>query len=240
MATTRTCKYEPCGKPLPVTAREDAKFCDELCRSRYKNERRKQSASDTRVSPVSGGVGSRGGNVRSVGEARQLQTASKPLDRWRLVMELQIHRTLLATGGFHVDALDELDLPPEAFAVRGTLVNSVRARGVMESTGEYRKVAHAAANARKAPIYRITQKGRQELTKLVGPGADQQREVGVHGPANPTASIQSGESQRGRDRQVRGTGSGRKATAADKPARLSDSPETLPLLPEPDPEAWAA
>lgn len=109
--------------------------------------------------------------MRSVEEARDLQTASPVLDRWRLVMEEQIARTLLATGLFHVDDLDELNLPPAAFEVRGTLVNSVRSRGVMESTGEYRKVAHAAANGRKAPVYRITSKGRRELSKLVGVGA---------------------------------------------------------------------
>jgi hypothetical protein len=118
-----------------------------------------------------GGVGARGGHVRSVEEARDLQTASPVLDRWRLVMEEQIARTLLATGRFHVDDLDDLNLPPAAFEVRGTLVNSVRRRGLMESTNVYRKVAHAAANGRKAPIYRITSKGRQELSKLVGVGS---------------------------------------------------------------------
>jgi hypothetical protein len=127
---------------------------------------------------VEGGVGTRGGNVRSVQEARDLQTASKQLDRWRLAMEVQAHRTLIQTGHFHVDDLDALNLPPEAFGVRGTLVNSIRCTGVMESTGVYRKVAHAAANARKAPIYRITETGRQELPKLAGMGG-----TGNEGPA---------------------------------------------------------
>jgi hypothetical protein len=104
-------------------------------------------------------------------------------------MEEQIARTLLATGRFHVDDLDDLNLPPAAFEVRGTLVNSVRARGVMESTGEYRKVAHAAANARKAPIYRITKKGHQELSKLVGLGTDARA---YSAPEDPV-SAQSGE-----------------------------------------------
>jgi hypothetical protein len=176
-----------------------------------------------------GGVGARGGHVRSVEEARDLQTASPALDRRRLVMEEQIARTLLATGVFHVDDLDDLNLPPAAFEVRGTLVNSVRSRGVMESTGEYRKVAHAAANGRKAPIYRITEKGRQELSKLVGLGAGQQREVGVDRPANPTASIQSGETPEPHPQDVPAE---RPGALGANPNGGSASPDPLQLIPE--------
>lgn len=167
MTESRNCRYSKCRKPLPSTHRPDAKFCDELCRSRHKNEARRQAASDTRVNRSSASVGSRGGNVRSVQEARILQSESKEKDRWRLIMEQQVLRTLLETGAFHVDDLDPLDLPPVASEVKGTLVSSVRARGYMESTEVRRKVAHAAANARKAPIYRISAKGRRELPKLL-------------------------------------------------------------------------
>jgi hypothetical protein len=87
-------------------------------------------------------------------------------------MEQQVFHTLLGTGYLHVDDLDCLDLPPAAFEVRGTLVNRVRAKGWMERSGAERKVAHKAANARKAPIYRITAKGRHELPTLVGKEGD--------------------------------------------------------------------
>jgi hypothetical protein len=162
----RTC--DQCGKHL-ITHRADARFCDERCRARWNYKHRESAtATDIRITPAEGGVGSRGGNVRSVSEARELQSASKELDRWRLIMEQQVFRTLLSTGYFHVDDLDCLDLPPAAFEVRGTLVNRVRAKGWMQRSGAERKVAHKAANARKAPIYRITTKGREELPTLVG------------------------------------------------------------------------
>jgi hypothetical protein len=189
----RTC--DECGKHM-ITQRRGARFCDDDCKNLWHNKhRRSQSATGKRLTPVEAGVGARGGNVRSVTEARQLQTASKSLDRWRLVMEVQIHRTLLGTGRFHVDDLDCLDLPAEAFGVRGTLVNAVRASGVMRSTGVTRKVAHKAANARKAPIYEITPQGRTELMKqhptLVGldthnPEGTAGGEASTHSPAPST------------------------------------------------------
>jgi hypothetical protein len=176
--------------------------------------------------------------VRSVEEARDLQTASKALDRWRLVMELQIHRTLLETGHFHVDDLDALDLPPEAFEVRGTLVNAIRRTDVMESTGIYRKVAHAAANARKAPIYRITEKGRKELVGMGGGNAvDSPRTV----PAASGHSSHSGDSSGAGVQPPQGADRSRIPTDDCASTGAPDpSPEPLSLLPEPDPKAWAA
>jgi hypothetical protein len=169
---TRTC--DQCGKHL-ITHRADARFCGKDCNNAWHNEQRRSgTATDKHLTPVSGGVGSRGGNVRSVDEARILQSESKERDRWRLVMEIQVHRTLLSTGYFHTDDLDALEVPPIASEVKGTLINAVRARGYMQSTGVLRKVAHAAANARKAWIYKITAKGRAELPGLV---ADLQKEI---------------------------------------------------------------
>jgi len=200
------CKH--CGEPLPVTARADAEYCDELCRSRYKNERRKQEASTTRVNAPSGGVGSRGGNVRSIEEARLLQSESQEKDRWRLIVQEQIIRTLLSTGYFHADDLEPLGVPAAHCNTRGAQVGSFRSRGLMEKTGEERKVAHAAANARKGQIFRISAKGRRELPKmlidvrrkLAGLGTDEASEevAGLDSaelPVSPAPiSAQSGES----------------------------------------------
>jgi endogenous inhibitor of DNA gyrase (YacG/DUF329 family) len=98
---TRTC--DQCGKHL-ITHRADARFCGKDCNNAWHNEQRRSgTATDKHLTPVSGGVGSRGGNVRSVDEARILQSESKERDRWRLVMEIQVHRTLLSTGYFHTD-----------------------------------------------------------------------------------------------------------------------------------------
>jgi hypothetical protein len=175
MTETRECAYEQCSETF-TPKRPHQRFHSESCRyAQWELDKAREGASDS-GQRVDGGLGTRGGNVRSVTEARQLQTASKALDRWRLAMEVQIHRTLLATGHFHIDDLDCLNLPAEAFKVRGTLVSSVRRSGVMRSTGVYRKVSHKAANGRPAPIYEITPEGRTELHKLVG---DQDRIAGL-------------------------------------------------------------
>lgn len=164
---TRPCGREGCDRKLGSGYRKHAQYCSSICRAEAWRQAHSTTAGQKRTKPFSGGEGSRGGNVRSVDEARILQSESKERDRWRLVMEIQIHRTLLSTGYFHVDDLDPLGVPPLASEVKGTLINSVRARGYMKSTEVRRKVAHAAANARKAPIYKITAKGRRELPKLV-------------------------------------------------------------------------
>jgi hypothetical protein len=206
---TRACAYEEC--PVEFNPkRPHQRFHSEPCRyAQWELEKAREGASGGRQR-VEGGVGSRGGNVRSVTEARQLQTASKGLDRWRLVMEVQIHRTLLATGHFHVDDLDCLGLPPEAFEVRGTLVSAVRASGVMRSTGVTRKVAHKAANARKAPIYAITPKGRTELTQLAGSSSD------VPYGASPVAAASSqNQGRSGEKQEIVGTGIEGEQTSSD-------------------------
>jgi hypothetical protein len=94
-----------------------------------------------------------------------MTTAAKPKPSAAAadVSEIQIDR---------IDDLDCLNLPAEAFKVRGTLVSSVRRSGVMRSTGVYRKVSHKAANGRPAPIYAITPESRTELQTLVGSCAD--------------------------------------------------------------------
>jgi hypothetical protein len=114
-------------------------------------------------------------------------------------MELHIFETLVETGRFHVDDLDAIDAPPRAVEARGTLVNSIRARGFMKSTNVQRRVAHAAANARKAWIYEITPKGRRQIPKLLPArknelvGLDGEREEGA-GAHLLGDSVQPGDS----------------------------------------------
>lgn len=292
---TRTC--DQCGKHL-VTHRADARFCDESCRTRWKNEhRRKQATPDTRVDGQGSGVGSRGGNVRDLDTARDLQAQVKAKRDWRDAIDEQIRLTLLETGYFHADDLDPLGIPPEHAQLKGTRSAWFRNQGLMEKTGAERKVAHKAANGRKAPIHQITPKGRQALTALMGariesPNSSRSfagacahqggQSVGVNAgvpspqgsersaSASDCASVDPGVSspevrtgasgeparpqlQGGRDRQARGAGSEEHRHSIEsplcgspdstrrisQPARLPEA-EPLSLLPEPDPNAWAA
>jgi hypothetical protein len=266
---------DQCGKHL-VTHRADARFCNETCRTRWKNERRrKQSAPDTRVDGQGNGAGSRGGNVRDLDTARDLQAQVKDKRDWRDAIDEQIRLTLLETGYFHADDLDELRIPPEHAQLKGTRSAWFRNQGLMEKTGAERKVSHKAANGRKAPIHRITPKGRQELTAgfnagvpspqgaegssvaspdctSVDPGGSSGEGPSDHGDSQPSPEP-ARPLQEGRDRQVRGAGSQERRHSIEspfggspdstrrisKPARLPEG-EPLSLLPEPDPEIWAA
>lgn len=263
------------------------------------------------------GAGSRGGNVRDLDTARELQGQVKDKRDWRGAIDEQIRRTLLETGYFHADDLDALCIPPEHAQLKGTRSAWFRNQGYMEKTGDERKVAHEAANGRKAPIHRITLKGRELTAGVdVSRGAtsreaeDSSKGAGIHpgeqsaagvdsenregsavshkpgGTLDRPVPVPSGVStgarpavdpggapdvpsqasggaarqlQEGRDRQVRGAGSGEdrsaspinssasaRAAGADnpqrktQPARPLDDYEPLSLLPEPDPELWAA
>jgi hypothetical protein len=169
--TTRTCKWRECHRPL-ITQRADAEFCGPDCKNAWHNEeRRKQGTSAKRFKSQESGVGSRGGTVRDLDEARGLQEEQKEKARWTLIVREHIARTLLETGYFHCDDLDALGIPPAHCNIKGSQIGSFRSRGLMEKTGQERKVSHVAANGRRAPIYRISAKGRRELSKmLVGVG----------------------------------------------------------------------
>ena len=163
--TTRTC--DQCGKHL-ITHRADARFCDKDCNNAWHNEqRRSRRSTNKHLTPVSGTEGSRGGNVRSVSEARELQEQQKDKARWTLILREHMARTLLATGYLHADDLYELGVPPKHDAIKGSQTAAFVCRGWMTKAGE-RKCSHKAANGRKAKIYRLTDKGRQELQALVG------------------------------------------------------------------------
>ena len=110
-------------------------------------------------------VGSRGGNVRSIEHARELHESFK--GDWTEKVRLHMARTLVETGALHADDLDALQVPAAHANIAGSQFGSFCSRGLMEPTGVERKVAHAAANFRKGKIFRITEKGRRELPKML-------------------------------------------------------------------------
>ena len=190
---TRHCKLASCGRHL-ITQRADAEFCDQDCKNAWHNEqRRKQGATSKRLTGASGGVGSRGGNVRSVEEARSLHAEHKA--EWTAKVSGHIAATLLATGRFHADDLAPLEIPEEHSAIAGSQTSRFVGKGWMVEVGR-RKCQHKAANGRKAGIYEITDRGRKELPQLVGVGAgggnDSRKERFLETPIME-ASADSGE-----------------------------------------------
>jgi hypothetical protein len=217
------------------------------CKNAWHNEtRRSQDAPVKRLTPASDGAGSRGGNVRSVSEARELQAKQKAKRYWAAAIDEQIRRTLIETGCFHADDLDPLGIPPEHSNLKGTRSAWFRNQGLMEKTGAERKVSHKAANGRKAPIHRITAKGR---AKLVGTGAGASLARGASQgassrsgePAQSDTGVPNPQGPGGVASSPFGAGDGSsEAASGDSPWSPDASPEPLELLPPPNPEAWAA
>jgi hypothetical protein len=124
----------------------------------------------------------------------------------------------------------------------------------MEKTGAERKVAHKAANGRKAAIHRITSKGRQMLTAGVdasrGPAeplpAESTTVAGIH-PGEPQSRPTGNPLDRSGPSSPNPPVQGASTTTGESPAVTSHAAggsarphEALSLLPEPDPESWAA
>lgn len=129
----------------------------------------------------------------------------------------QIRHTLIETGYFHADDLDQLGVPPEHCNLKGSRSAWFRNKGFMESTGVYRKVAHPAANGRKAPTYRITEKGR---AKLVGHRAEDRDQASnsLPGPVNATPSSVSGEEPTNGTINPEGQAANAAGNALDRPS----------------------
>lgn len=168
MTYPRTCDY--CGEGFEAK-RSHARWCSGPCSQQGWIEEQVYGPLATAQS-VERGVGSRGGNVRSVQEARDLQGEQKDKRDWGGAIDERIRLTLLETGHFHADDLDALEVPPEHCNLKGTRAAWFRNKRYMGSTGVYRKVSHAAANGRKAPIYRITKLGREKLVGLSSTNAE--------------------------------------------------------------------
>ena len=180
----RTC--DQCGKHL-VTQRADARFCSDSCRTRHKNEARKQSATDTRVNGASGAV------VHPLADARAAQEATELKSHWSQVIYQGIVDRL-KQGPVHADDLEPLFPANEEERVMcrklvGAQFGSLASRKYIQSTGEYRKSKVPTRKCAKSWVYEFTQRGRD---RLVGVGAGtslgraQVSEPVVHADAAPT------------------------------------------------------
>lgn len=148
-----------CGASL-AGMRADAVYASEAC---SKRARRADSPDKARTGP-----GSRGGNVRSVEQADYLHRQHK--QQWTAKIRRHIARTLLETGRFFADDMAALEVPEEFSSIIGSQTATFAGQEFMVAIGR-RRVEHKAANARKANVYEVTEKGRRELPKLVGVGS---------------------------------------------------------------------
>jgi hypothetical protein len=168
---TRTCKWHGCGRHL-ITQRADADFCSDECRSRYKNWRRKQSASDTRVTDASGA------DVHPLTTARERQETTERDKQLGQVIHQAIVHLITTKGEAHADDLEPFypegakdrcrELQPGRFG-------SLRSRGYIVKRGE-RKSRVKSRNGAKSGVYEFTKKGRE---RLVGTGAKDERAEGA-------------------------------------------------------------
>lgn len=93
--------------------------------------------------------------------AEQEQIAAKA--RWALIVREHIARTLLETGFVHSDDLDSLGIPDEHRNIAGSQMGGFVQRGLMVEVGRRASIKPSRKKAKSA-IYRITDKGRRELT----------------------------------------------------------------------------
>ncbi len=198
-------------------------------------------------------AGSRGGNVRSVEEAGQLQQTHKPTSSERAYAA--ICAALLKYGRYHRNLLPDLDLPPDDLNCIGSQVSVIKRQGYMVKVGEERNRT-VASNARWSPVYEITRLGRERLTAGVAAGSGDRTRKGS--PLEAPSVEPSGDpgeqsaptgvpSPKGSDRSTNPPVPSTSATTGESPAATSPAAgdsarphETISMLAEPDPEAWAA
>lgn len=180
---------EQCGRQFTPN-RPHHVYDTQECRNQAHIERGIQEAGQR----VSDRAGSRGGTVRSVEEARELQEASAEKAEWSLKVSRQIALSLLTTGRYHPDDLDCLGIPPACANVIGAQTNSFSQRHFMFEVGR-RKISHKAANGRKAAIWQRNDSHIDELRKLAGHRVEGRDQAGspTSQPVNATPSPVSGE-----------------------------------------------
>jgi hypothetical protein len=173
----RRCQF--CGREL-IGKRLGAEYCDSSCRADASRLRHGTLDDRRQTLTNAAGVGSRGGNIRTVEDARTLQSVHKP--EWTERIRRHIGRTLITFGAFHADDLQPLEVPEIHSAIVGSQIASYVNRRLMVKVGE-RRCIHKAANGRKAAIYEITTKGRAELA-----GLDTENREGTAGSDSPASS----------------------------------------------------
>lgn len=239
---SRAC--DQCSKRL-ITQRADARFCDDICKARWHNaERSKRGATAKRI------PGADGPDVHALADARAAQEATKLKDHYSQVIYQGIIERL-ERGPVHADDLEDLFPESDRTMCRklvGAQFGSLASRHYIREK-ERRKSSVPSRKGAKSGVFEFTQKGRERLAG-VGAGRRTQSLSGAHSgesparidagppdeqsPARPACASLGASVDPGGDSSVHGR---QRAHDAGEPRPTS---EPLTLLPEPDPEAWAA
>lgn len=110
-------------------------------------------------------LGEQGGTIHTLGDAIEVQELTQP--QWAELIDRAIGRALVETGFFHTADLVWLNIPAERKKMIGGRVSAVLSRGHMEATTVRKAAVAAESHNRKSAVYRITEKGRAELTRAI-------------------------------------------------------------------------
>lgn len=223
---TRTCKYEPCGKEFePTHWRQE--FCNSTCRAdnHYAEHPAKRQPGPSGALPCVA--------AHPLDEVRGRQEEGKTSAEWLAIARVHLERTLLTTGYFTADDLAELNIPEKyRRSIHGSVTGFYSAPGYMVEAGR-RKSERPERKGGKNTVFRITEKGRRELSKLAGVDADKRSEsaAGLDSAESPVApapiSVDPGESR------VSGHAESPLPHSRDIGTADPAAPEPLTLLPEP-------
>lgn len=97
-------------------------------------------------------------------EAKDLHATYRAEYVW--AVRVSLAKALLSQPEVHAD---DVEVPPDARNVIGTVMASFAARKWMEETGERRTSRRRSTNARKSSVYRITDLGRRKLASTPVP-----------------------------------------------------------------------
>ena len=169
------------------------------------------------------------GQVHPLDDVRGLQEEHK--SPWPMIVREHLNRTLVKTGYVSAEDFDALGIPPEHSNLANAQMGAYSRMGYMEKVSWHRSKKPSRKSG-TVWTHRITSKGRQELSKLVGVDAGgsstasgslgsfpKRSELEVEAGRSPAPSVDPGESNGGR-----GT-----PGPAD---HVVNSPDPLQLIPE--------
>jgi hypothetical protein len=157
---TRTCKYKPCGNAFEQTDSRH-EYCGPTCRANQHYDDHPEKGRPNPAVPLQSVAADSLDEVWARGEE------GKPKSYWTAIAREHLRRTLLETGYFNSEDFDALGIPPEHVNVGNSWIGHFSKQKLMDPIS-WRRSEKPSRKGGKIWIYRITDKGRQELGAGVG------------------------------------------------------------------------